>query len=117
MLPDRSKEAEDAYLIGWQSSEDTDGLLEAITAAVEARRPQLAARLVGLLDQHIEVPTGSPVARARQAAALLMLPQARVDEVFLDLEAAWILSRRLHMQRIKRRMRGDPRRTPGSRRR
>ena len=104
MLPERTPEAEDRYLKRWQDSDDTDGLIASITASVEAKRPQLAARLVGLLDEHVEVDPRSPVARARRAAKLLMLPQA-TPQHFAELQAAWLVARRLRMRRITRRMR------------
>lgn len=115
-LPSRKREDEDAFLEGWRDSDDTDGLIEVISAAIEARRPQLAARLVGLLDGHVEVEPGSPVDAARRAAQMLMLPTARPDD-FVSLQAAWIMARKLRMRRIKRRMRGGPRRPRASRRR
>ena len=119
MLPERSSEAEDAFLDEWRASEDTEGLIAAITAAVEGRRPQLAARLVGLLDAHTDVPDDEAIARARRAAALLMLPRQRPG-AFEELQAAWIIARRVKMRWIKRRMRGGsrrPSRSPYPRRR
>ncbi|MEL6344276.1 MAG: hypothetical protein AAFV53_14250 [Myxococcota bacterium] len=110
MLPERTETAEEAYLEQWRSSTDTDGLLNAITAAIESRRPQLAARLVGLLGEHIQVEPGSPVDRARRAAKMLMLPTAKTED-FAALQAAWVLARRMRMRRITRRMRGGARRS------
>lgn len=115
-LPERNKQSEDTFLAQWRDSDDTDGLIEVITAAIESRRPQLAARLVGLLGEHIEVETGSPIDQARRAARMLMLPSAKA-EVFVELQAAWILARRMRMRRIKRRMRGGTKRPRASRRR
>ena len=48
MLPDRSIEAEDAFLLEMASAAP-ELVQEAISAALEQRRPQLAARLVGVL--------------------------------------------------------------------
>lgn len=115
-LPSRQREEEDAFLASWRDSDDTDGLIEAISDAIEARRPQLAARLVGLLDGHVEVEEGSPVAAARRAAQMLMLPTAKPDD-FVSLQASWMMARKLRMRRIKRRMRGGPRRARASKRR
>ena len=115
-LPERSKQGENAFLDQWRDSDDTDGLLEVISAAIEARRPQLAARLVGLISEHVEVEPDSPIDQARRAAKMLMLPSAK-KEAFIELRAAWLLARRMRMRRIKRRMRGGNKRPRASRRR
>ena len=104
MLPERTPQAEDSYLADWRDSQDTDGLINAVTEAIEGRRPQLAARLVNLLDDHIEVEPGSAIDRARRASRLLMLKGA-APETFEELEAAWILARRMRVRRITQRMR------------
>jgi len=114
-LPERSRDSEERFLATWRDSDDTDGLIEAISAAVEARRPQLAARLVGLLGEQVEVEAGSPVDQARKAARMLMLPTASAAD-FIALQSAWIIARKLRMRRIKRRMRGG-RRVPRASRR
>lgn len=104
MLPERTRAAEDAYLQRWQDSENTDELLAAITEAIEAQRPQLAARLVSLLDEHVEVEPGSAVERAQRASRMLMLKDPG-PEAFEELQAAWVLARRMRIRRITRRMR------------
>jgi hypothetical protein len=85
---------------------DADLLVEVISAAVDARRPMLAARLVGLLSDHVEIEPGSPVERAQRAARLLLKrsPTA-ADNSWSELEEAWAIARRLRMGRIRRRMR------------
>lgn len=67
-LPERSHEAEDAFVARFRDGQDEAGLEEAIAAAVEARRPLLAARLVGLLDDE----AGPELERACRAAALVL---------------------------------------------
>lgn len=81
--------------------------MQAITAAMQARRPRLAARLVGLLDDRIHIEPGSDLDRARRAAALLLLARAPVDPQPLvdDLDQAWQLARQARMRRITSRMR------------
>lgn len=112
MLPDRSTAAENAFVAEWMSSQDTDGLIVAIETAMDGRRPRLAARLVGLLDQHIEIPEGSALHRAQKAAKLLL--HTKKDSAAAAFIDAWRLARRSKIQRIKNRMRrslhGDARR-------
>jgi len=104
MLPTRNQHDEDDYLAKWQVSSDTEGLIKAITAAITENRPQLAARLVGLLDDHLEVEPGSAIERAHNAARLLLAHTSPVDS-FEALEAAWLTARRQRMRKITRRMR------------
>jgi len=105
MLPERSSKAEDGFVRTWTVSEDTDGLIEAIQAAMDAKRPQLAARLVGLLSEHIDIPEGSALARAQAAAKLLLFDNTTRDAAFDDFVSAWRAARRSKMKRVKRRMR------------
>lgn len=105
-LPPRERQAEDQWVAAWVDSDDTDGLLAAVTAAVDARRPQLAARLVGLLGEHVEIEAGSALERAQQSARFLLHQrgealQAAVD----DFGEAWAEARRSRMRRLKARMR------------
>lgn len=86
-------------------SDDGEGLITAITEAIEARRPRLAARLVGLLDQHVEIEAGSPLARARDAAAMVLVSRQELPVGWSDLEDAWGETRRHRMDRIRERMR------------
>ena len=104
MLPERNQQAEDAFLNQWRDSDETDGLIAAITEAIESRRPQLAARLVNLLDEHVEVEEGSALARAQRASRMMMLAEP-APLAFEELQAAWILARRMRLRRITRRMR------------
>lgn len=104
MLPERNRQAEDAYLERWRSSDDTEGLIAAVTEAVEGRRPQLAARLVNLLDEQVEIEPGSALERAFRASRMMMLAEPS-PEAFQEFQAAWILARRMRIRRITRRMR------------
>ena len=65
-LPERTTDAEDAFVRRWGASDDTDGLIAVTEAAMAARRPMLAARLVGLLEDHVEIEPGSALDRARR---------------------------------------------------
>ncbi|RME21241.1 MAG: hypothetical protein D6798_18640 [Deltaproteobacteria bacterium] len=108
-LPDRTPEAEDAFVDAWSRADDTATLVATITAAMDARRPQLAARLVGLLDDHVEIPEGSALDRARRAARLLLhhrdLESAALAPYADELAEAWRAARRGRMTRTLRRMR------------
>ncbi len=99
----------------WGSSDDTDGLIEAITAAMEARRPKLAARLVGLLDSHVEIEPGSPLARAQSAAQIFLMSKPTAeDNSWSAMEDAWKEARKARLRRIgmrqRDRMKGETRR-------
>ena len=73
-LPPRTRSEEDAWVAGWAAAGDTEALVEAVAHAIEARRPQLAARLVGLVP-----PDG--------------------QSGWCELEDAWALLRRARMRR------------------
>ena len=107
MLPDRSDRAEDAFVSSWADVDDPPALMEAVEQCIESRRPRLAARLFGLLPDDVEIEPGSPLARARSAARLLLLnrDQAREEELAMAFEDAYRATRRKRMRRIKDRMR------------
>ncbi|TNE88381.1 MAG: hypothetical protein EP330_14965 [Deltaproteobacteria bacterium] len=112
MLPDRTREAEDAFVAVWTETEDTEGLLEVIDVAMAERRPMLAARLVGLLDGRVEIPPGSAAEHAQRAARFLLHTAKQVrgewsveEGAFEDLEAAWSDVRADRMRRIRARQR------------
>jgi hypothetical protein len=115
VLPDRAEAAEDAFVARFAHDDaDTDELLEAIEAAMGERRPRLAARLVQLLDDHIEIEPGSDLERAHRAASLLLHDrQTPEDRSWSELEDAWSQARRRRMRRIKDRMRRSMRGEPG----
>ena len=105
-LPGRTTAEEDAFVHDWSESDDTDGLMEAIEAVMSDRRPMLAARLVQLLDEHIEIEPGTPLDRARRAAALVLTRKATPeDNSWSELEDAWSEARASRMRRIRQRQR------------
>ena len=107
VLPSRDRLQEDRFVAAWRLAADEEGalLVNMVTAAVEARRPMLAARLVGLLDDGDEA-GGPAVQRARSAARLLLRTPDRVDPVVLEeFMASWRRSRKVYMDRIRRRHR------------
>ena len=106
-LPECSASAEDAWVRGWMDQDELEGLVEAISRAMAARRPQLAARLVVLLDERVEIAPGSDLDRARRAAALFLMQGPVPDAAEEELALAWQLARRSRMMRIMRRMRGQ----------
>ena len=107
-LPDRSRQAEDAFVDGFLDQDDAELLIEAIQGAMDARRPRLAARLVGLLGDKVEIEPGSDLDRAQQAARLLLFDKQRPEDLsWSELEDAWGRVRRRRMRRIRRRMRAS----------
>lgn len=106
-LPDRTPEAEDAFLAAWRDEPDPAVLPEVIGAALTHRRPQLAARLVSLLsDTDCE---GDPVlSRARSAARLLLVAADPTGPALNAFTAAWTPARSRWMARARRRQRREP---------
>ncbi len=103
-LPGRDDAEEDAF-VAWASGlDDPEPLVSAIEAAMEARRPRLAARLVGLVEGHVEIDPGSALERARSAARLLLVTPEE-PQVWADLENAWRDAHARRLWRMKRRVR------------
>ncbi len=74
-LPARDPASEDDFVARWRSASDGDDggeLLALVIAAVEAKRPTLAARLVGLLELEEGDDLHPAVLRAQRAASLLL---------------------------------------------
>ena len=88
VLPERKEQAEDAFVSRWMDSEDLDLLEQVISDAVDARRPKLAARLVQILPDHVEIEPGSALDKAQRAARMLVLDSRNV-ELFNALDEAW----------------------------
>ncbi len=100
-LPGRSRAEEDAWVLALDD-EDPEALSNAAEAAMDAGRPLLAARVVGLLDERFELEPGSALERAARAARLLVHDRLSAHEVqpFVDaFEDAW---RSLVAERIAR---------------
>ena len=106
-LPSRDRQEEERYVAAWRDAMDRDSamLIDRVTDAMDARRPMLAARLVGLLDD--DEADGDPlIARARAAARLLLRTPDRVDPALLEgFMAAWRRGRKAYMDRVRRRHR------------
>ena len=98
-LPERNNEAEDAFVADWADSDDVESLVEVTTHAMDARRPRLAARLVQLLPERVEIEPGSPLEKAQRVAAMLVLDSKDV-ELFNALDDAWRAVRRSRMRRM-----------------
>lgn len=106
MLPPRTPEAEDAYVSEWLASDDTEGLIDAVNLAMDARRPRLAARLVQLLGDHVAIEPGSALERAHKAAGLLLMRKpSAAENSWSELEEAWSSCRKSRMRRIRTRVR------------
>ncbi len=107
-LPARTRDAEDAFVAAWISVDDPDAIAEMVEIAMDARRVQLAARLVGLLGDKAFVEPGSDLERAQKAAALFVMNAATPEEQsWSEFEDAWAAVRRRRMKRIKARMRAS----------
>jgi len=107
VLPSRDRLEEDRFVAAWRLASEGEGelLVDMVTAAVDARRPMLAARLVGLIDED-DGQAEPAVQRARAAARLLLRTPERIDPVALeDFMAAWRRSRKVYMDRVRRRHR------------
>jgi len=115
VLPGRVPEEEEAFIASFLENDDTERLITAISAAMDARRPRLAARLVNMLDEHVEIENGSPLDRARAAARLFLLTKPTAeDNSWSALDDAWKALRKARFRRIgmrqRDRMRGKTRR-------
>ena len=105
-LPDRNDPAEEAFVRYWSDQADTDGLLLQIEAAMDARRPMLAARLVNLLDEWVDITPGSALDRARQAARFVIANRpSPEDRSWSALEEAWRDARKKRLKQIRERHR------------
>lgn len=103
-LPERNDAAEDAFVSMCMDLEDVDLLSQLISDAMDARRPRLAARMVQLLPDRVEIEPGSALERAQRAARLLVVDVRNV-ELFNALDEAWRQVRKKRMRRMMRRQR------------
>jgi hypothetical protein len=104
-LPGRGRTEEDTFVARWSEVSDPEALLELIEEAMGARRPQLAARLVGLLPDEADAGDHEVVAARRAARLLLLDPHETPERAWSALEDAWEALRKRRMRRIKERMR------------
>ena len=90
-LPGRATSEEDAWIRGLHG-QDEHAIVDAVRAAVQAGRPALAARAVGLLHEDQDDPD---LVRAQNAARLLCLRPEPVLWVELDDALEQLRARRL----------------------
>ena len=64
---------EDRFVAFWAGSEDVEGLLEAIGEALRRKRPQLGIRLLGLLDDEVDVELGAEIEALRRRTRLFLV--------------------------------------------
>lgn len=103
-LPPRDRGAEDAFVAAWSAAEALDGLDAVVEAALEARRPMLAARLCGLLPE--EAAEDPALQRAFAAARLLLRVDREPDPLLVEgFYEEWKRARRAFMDRVRRRQR------------
>jgi hypothetical protein len=105
-LPPRTARDEEAFVLALLDGgeHDPDDLIDLVSAAMDARRPRLAARVVQLLPDHVEIPAGSALERATRAARLLVLDASDI-ELYNALDEAWREVRRKRMKRMLERQR------------
>ena len=107
-LPNRSHEAEDAWVMTMIDA-PVESLLDAAHAALHAGRPGLAARVVGLMPAAV-ADSEPGFAQARTAARLfLVAPVDRRGPVIAELEAAVQACRDAHVARARARHRRNAR--------
>lgn len=107
VLPSRDRLAEERFVAAWRLTSDEEAtlLIDMVNAAVEARRPMLAARLVGLVADELAGDDPS-IQRARSAARLLLRAPDRVaPDLLEDFMHAWRRGRKVYMDRVRRRHR------------
>ena len=116
LLPDRNSQAEDVFVLDWSDRDDPDVLTEVIEALMADRRPMLAARLVNVLSEQVEIEPGSPLERAQKAARFVLKNKPRPeDQSWSELEDAWGDLRRGRMNRMRNRQRQVLSGKPGAR--
>lgn len=104
VLPAKKTVDEQAFVDAWMAHDDAELLSQVISDAIDARRPKLAARLVQLIGEQVEIEPGSALERAQQAANMLVL-RAKDIELFNALDEAWRETRKNRMRRIRARQR------------
>lgn len=104
VLPAKKAVDEQAFVDAWMAHDDAELLSQVISDAIDARRPKLAARLVQLIGEQVEIEPGSALERAQQAANMLVL-RAKDIELFNALDEAWRETRKNRMRRIRARQR------------
>ena len=110
----RDQSSEDAYVRHWADVEDPGGLTEAIGEAVRRRRPQLALRLVGLLDDPGVLEEGSAASQLIGRARLYLVSSDGIaDERWEELAGMTGRLRDEIMARSRARHRGGLRAAPG----
>lgn len=104
VLPSRERPDEESFVAAWRDAVDPTGLELVVEQAIEARRPMLAARLVGLLPEAED--EDPAVQRARRAARMLLRSGSAEDPVLVEeFLLVWRRSRRAFMNRVRRRQR------------
>ena len=105
-LPPTSTSDEDGFLEGLGDAE-LDELVALVQAAMDARRPGLAARIVNLVpEEDVDIDSRPAIIRARRAAGLmLMAPVDKRGPVIAELEAAVAELQTRWMARARQRQR------------
>lgn len=99
-LPTRSRDDEDRFVGTFMDATDTMRIM-AIEAAMEAKRPSLAARILTLLDDDDLENPSTHLLQAKRAAKLFLRTQSPEDDVADALYHEWSNVRRARMRKIK----------------
>jgi hypothetical protein len=103
-LPSRNRDDEDAFIARFMDATDADRIA-VIEAAMEAKRPSLAARILTLLDDNDPVDASAHLSQAKRAAKLFLRTQSPDDALAATLYHAWANVRRGRIRDIKQRSR------------
>jgi hypothetical protein len=110
MLPSRDRKAEDDF-IAMLAESGQGKIIEAVTLAIQERRPSLAARISKLLGTDHGLPNNSALERAFKAMEFLIV-KPRSVELWDELDrnwASWRQSRRAAKAKQRMRPIKDPR--------
>lgn len=116
MLPPRDHAAEDRFVADYQDENDQQRII-AIEAAIEAKRPSLAARILTLLDNPITQSDSDALQVAKRAANLFLHTKSHDDVLAEQLYHAWANIRRGRVRGIKARSRNRNSAKPNPRQR
>lgn len=105
MLPRRTNEAEDTFVAQMGDALFSE-IIDCAVLAVGEGRPVLAARLVGLLPEGVDLDDQPQLARAQRAAKFVLLaPVDRRGPVIAAFEVELSAMKDRHLHRAKQRLR------------
>ena len=69
----REQQVEDTFVTYWAGTDDVEGLVDAVSEAIRRRRPQLAMRLLGLLDGSSDYDIGDELRSLKRRTSLFVV--------------------------------------------